>query len=70
MFPAMVTPLLDCEPEDEEKESLTVIIVRKGDKFAGLIVDELNGQQGSKSIFVRMLMTGTISPRRLMIPLK
>lgn len=37
--------LLDCEPEDEEKESLTVIIVRKGDKFAGLIVDELNGQQ-------------------------
>ena len=37
--------LLDCEPEVEEKESLTVIIVRKGDKFAGLIVDELNGQQ-------------------------
>ncbi len=36
--------LLDCEPE-EEKESLTVIIVRKGDKCAGLIVDELNGQQ-------------------------
>lgn len=37
--------LLDCEPEQEERESLTVIIVRKGDKFAGLIVDELNGQQ-------------------------
>lgn len=37
--------LLDCEPVDAEKESLTVIIVRKGDKFAGLIVDELNGQQ-------------------------
>lgn len=37
--------LLDCEPEDEERESLTVIIVRKGDKFAGIIVDELNGQQ-------------------------
>ncbi len=37
--------LLDCEPAEEEKESLTVIIVRKGDKFAGLIVDELNGQQ-------------------------
>lgn len=37
--------LLDCEPAQEEKESLTVIIVRKGDKFAGLIVDELNGQQ-------------------------
>lgn len=37
--------LLDCEPDEEEKESLTVIIVRKGDKFAGLIVDELEGQQ-------------------------
>ena len=37
--------LLECEPAEEEKESLTVIIVRKGDKFAGLIVDELNGQQ-------------------------
>ncbi len=37
--------LLDCEPEDTERESLTVIIVRKGDKVAGLIVDELNGQQ-------------------------
>ncbi|MCI8483595.1 MAG: chemotaxis protein CheA [Lachnospiraceae bacterium] len=37
--------LLDCEPADEERESLTVIIVRKGDKYAGLIVDELNGQQ-------------------------
>ncbi|MCI9080723.1 MAG: chemotaxis protein CheA [Lachnospiraceae bacterium] len=37
--------LLDCEPEDKERESLTVIIVRKGDKVAGLIVDELNGQQ-------------------------
>ncbi len=37
--------LLDCEPNDKERESLTVIIVRKGDKFAGLIVDELDGQQ-------------------------
>ncbi len=37
--------LLDCQPEDKERESLTVIIVRKGDKVAGLIVDELNGQQ-------------------------
>lgn len=37
--------LLDCEPAESERESLTVIIVRKGDKFAGLIVDELNGQQ-------------------------
>ncbi|MEY8392088.1 chemotaxis protein CheA [Lachnospiraceae bacterium 45-W7] len=37
--------LLDCEPEEQERESLTVIIVRKGDKVAGLIVDELDGQQ-------------------------
>ncbi len=37
--------LLDCEPEEKERESLTVIIVRKGDKRAGIIVDELNGQQ-------------------------
>ncbi len=37
--------LLDCAPDETEKESLTVIIVRKGDKFAGLIVDELDGQQ-------------------------
>lgn len=37
--------LLDCEPDDKERESLTVIIVRKGDRFAGLIVDELDGQQ-------------------------
>ena len=36
--------LLDCEPDDKERDSLTVIIVRKGDKFAGLIVDELDGQ--------------------------
>ncbi len=37
--------LLDCEPAEEERESLIVIIVRKGDRFAGLIVDELDGQQ-------------------------
>ena len=37
--------LLDCEPEEKERDSFTVIVVRKGDKSAGLIVDELNGQQ-------------------------
>lgn len=37
--------LLDCEPEEKERNSFTVIVVRKGDKSAGLIVDELNGQQ-------------------------
>ena len=36
---------MNFEPDEKERESLTVIIVRKGDKFAGLIVDELDGQQ-------------------------
>ena len=29
----------------EESESLTVVIVKKGDKLAGLVVDSLIGQQ-------------------------
>ncbi len=47
----MVIPLirldqiLDIEPKEEEPESLTVVIVKKGDKFAGLVVDNLMGQQ-------------------------
>lgn len=36
--------LLDCEPK-EEPENLTVVIVKKGDKCAGLVVDNLIGQQ-------------------------
>lgn len=36
--------LLDIEPK-EEPESLTVVIVQKGDNFAGLVVDNLMGQQ-------------------------
>ncbi len=36
--------VLDVEPRDEEPESLTVVIVTKGDKKAGLVVDKLNGQ--------------------------
>lgn len=36
--------ILDMEPT-EEKESLTVVIVKKGEKFAGLVVDNLMGQQ-------------------------
>ncbi|MEG0805188.1 MAG: chemotaxis protein CheA [Lachnospiraceae bacterium] len=31
--------------EKDEKESLTVVIVRKGENFAGLVVDDLMGQQ-------------------------
>lgn len=37
--------VLDMEPTEEEKESLTVVIVKKGEKFAGLVVDNLMGQQ-------------------------
>ena len=36
--------ILDME-STEEKESLTVVIVKKGEKFAGLVVDNLIGQQ-------------------------
>ena len=37
--------VLDVEPSGEEPESLTVVIVAKGDKLAGLVVDNLIGQQ-------------------------
>lgn len=37
--------LLDIEPMEEEPESLTVVIVKKGERFAGLVVDNLMGQQ-------------------------
>lgn len=36
--------VLDVEPRDEKPESLTVVIVAKGDKLAGLVVDNLIGQ--------------------------
>lgn len=36
--------VLDC-PEKEDEENLTVVIVSKGDNLAGLIVDNLIGQQ-------------------------
>lgn len=37
--------ILDIEPPDPEPESLTVVIVNKGEKQAGLVVDNLLGQQ-------------------------
>lgn len=37
--------LLDVEVDDKQEESLTVVIVKKGDKQAGLVVDNLIGQQ-------------------------
>ncbi len=47
----MVIPLvrldkiLDCEPIEEEPENLVIVIVKKGDKLAGLVIDNLLGQQ-------------------------
>lgn len=37
--------VLDIVPSEEEPESYTVVIVKKGDKLAGLVVDRLIGQQ-------------------------
>ena len=37
--------VLDIEPNEEEPESLTVVIVQKGENLAGLVVDNLIGQQ-------------------------
>lgn len=37
--------VLDIEPKEEEEERLTVVIVKKGDNLAGLVVDNLMGQQ-------------------------
>jgi two-component system chemotaxis sensor kinase CheA len=36
--------VLDVEPREKTKESLTVIIISKGEKLAGLVVDNLMGQ--------------------------
>lgn len=37
--------LLDIEPPEDERESLTIVIVSKGEKQVGLVVDDLMGQQ-------------------------
>ena len=37
--------LLDSTPKEEEPENLTVVVVRKGDSYAGVVVDNLIGQQ-------------------------
>ena len=37
--------ILECSPEKEDDDNLTVVIVRKGDKLVGLVVDSLGGQQ-------------------------
>ena len=37
--------VLDIEPAEEDKENLTVVIVKRGDSQVGLVVDNLMGQQ-------------------------
>ena len=37
--------ILDIEPMEQEPESLIVVIVKRGDNLAGLVVDNLMGQQ-------------------------
>ena len=37
--------VLDIEPGESQPQSLTVVIVQKGDSLAGLVVDRLMGQQ-------------------------
>lgn len=40
-----IDQVLDMEEKQEEPENLTVVIVKKGDSLAGLVVDNLIGQQ-------------------------
>lgn len=37
--------LLDCAPSDDKPENITVVVVKKGDNFVGIVVDNLIGQQ-------------------------
>ena len=37
--------ILDIESKKDPNDNLVVVIVKKGDKLAGLVVDELIGQQ-------------------------
>ncbi|SDB10331.1 chemotaxis protein CheA [Eubacterium oxidoreducens] len=37
--------MLDIEPRDDESDNLTVVIVKKGERQVGLVVDDLMGQQ-------------------------
>lgn len=55
---------LDFEPLEEEPESLVVVIVKKGDKTAGLVIDNLIGQQEivikplGKYIYIHKMFSG------------
>ncbi|MDO5156930.1 MAG: chemotaxis protein CheA [Eubacteriales bacterium] len=37
--------MLDCPPREDEPENLVVVIIKKGDKQTGLVIDNLLGQQ-------------------------
>lgn len=56
--------VLDMEPADEDPESLVVVIVKKGDKQAGLVIDNLIGQQEivikpfGKYIYIHRMFSG------------
>lgn len=39
-----LSDILEC-PESNELDELLVVIVKKGERYAGMVVDELNGQQ-------------------------
>lgn len=56
--------ILDMEPKEDENESLVVVIVKKGDKQAGLVIDNLIGQQEivikplGKYIYIHKMFSG------------
>ncbi len=37
--------ILECPPSEEEQENLVIVIVKKGDKQTGIVIDNLLGQQ-------------------------
>ena len=56
--------ILDMEPQEEDPESMVVVIVKKGDKQAGLVIDNLIGQQEivikplGKYIYIHKMFSG------------
>lgn len=56
--------ILDMEPREEDPESMVVVIVKKGDKQAGLVIDNLIGQQEivikplGKYIYIHKMFSG------------
>jgi two-component system chemotaxis sensor kinase CheA len=40
-----LSKVLDCRQSNDDAEELTVVIVKKGEKLAGMVVDDLIGQQ-------------------------